>query len=661
MPVAIPIIAVAAAAAADAGAVAAIGTATFLGLTASTIGAIAGGLASLAVTFVASAITGTKAQPTNDSADATNRGQQVRSPVASHQIIVGTAKVSGTLIYVYSPAQPRLNYGSAVYGYDATKSFAPNELLYTATVIAGHQVFQIHDITLNNINSADPQFISYAHVEATNGSSDQTANAMLVTETDGQWTAYHRLRGRAALFCVFRYSVKTAAPFTSAPNPAAIVDGALCYDPRTGEVAWTANPALIIAWYLQQDFGMRCTPEEIDTAALITAANICDEPVALLTGATEPRYTCNGTFTLDQSPGDIIDNMKKAMDGGVIFSGGLWYIFAGASVAPSFTITEDMLRGPVNVQANRAAKDSFNAVRATYIRPEGNWQATDAPVRYDEAAVAADGGTFYQNFDFPFTTSGYAVQRLMQIALRRNRAERSINLQCNMAALQVRPWDVVNFGTERLPTAAYRVTDWTLQDTGVDLLLELEPDDVYAWDPSSDELELLEQALGGDSGAATLAVPSFTVGTPTAAVPTLLTVSVEQAPYATDAEVQFVTGLGSAWQAAPRGGFTTTFPVQGPANIRVRSRADVQLSGWAEDDRPDAPTSVTASAGSGAVDITWSSSSSRVQASPAHRPIPRWLRFAMTGLTPAPRCRSQAGRSSTCGRVPSTQSATTAR
>ena len=334
---------------------------------------------------------------------------------------------------------------------------------------------------------------------------------------------------------------------------------------------------------------MRCQPEEIDTASLIAAANICDEPVELITGVTEARYTLNGTFTLDQSPANILDDMKACMDGGVIFSGGIWFIFAGATVAPCFTITEDMLRGPVTVQANRAAKDSFNAVRATYVRPEGNWQATDAPVRYDEDAVAADGGTFYQSLDFPFTTSGYTVQRLMQIALRRNRAERSITLQMNMTGLCIRPWDVVTFGTPRLPAANYRVANWTLQDMGVDLLLEAEPDDIYAWNPATDELELVEQALGGLPGAFTLAVPKFTLSPPDASG--LVVVAVQQVVGSTDAEVQYITGDNPLWQAAPRGCFTVTIRSYGPITVRVRARNDVQLSAWTQ--TPSAPAAPT--------------------------------------------------------------------
>ncbi len=138
MPPAIPIIAAAAAVAADAGVVGAgiaAGIGTAIGVSAATVGAVIGGLAALAVTFIGSAIIGTASQPQNSTSSATNRGQQVRSPVSPHQIIVGTAKVSGTLVYIYSPPQARVGFASCVFGY-APHDFQPNQLLYMATVLS---------------------------------------------------------------------------------------------------------------------------------------------------------------------------------------------------------------------------------------------------------------------------------------------------------------------------------------------------------------------------------------------------------------------------------------------------------------------------------------------------------------------------------------------
>ena len=137
MAISSAIIATAASVSAGAAGSAAIGAITIAGITisASTVGAIIGGIAALAVTFVGSAIFGTSAQPQNSTSNATNRGTQVRSPVSPHQIVVGTVKCSGTLIYIYSPPQARVGFASCVFGY-APHDFQPNQLLYMATVLS---------------------------------------------------------------------------------------------------------------------------------------------------------------------------------------------------------------------------------------------------------------------------------------------------------------------------------------------------------------------------------------------------------------------------------------------------------------------------------------------------------------------------------------------
>ena len=611
MPVVVPVIAAVAAAAASYGGAAAavsLGIAAAGSFAAAAIGAVVGAVVALGVSYIGSALLGSSAASSN-STQATNRSEQIRQAAAPHQIIMGSVKVSGVLAYIYSPNDGRAEYSSAVKG-GAAANYQPNELLYTVVVLSGHPVSSVHDITIDDVPANDAKFYNLAHIESSVGAVDQAANATFIAETDGQWTDASRLRGRAALFCIFDFDT---AAFSAVPNPAAIVDGAMPYDPRTGNTVWSDNAALLISWYLQQSFGMRCAYDEIDEPSLIAAANICDEAVGLLDGSSEPRYTINGTFTLDEAPSDVLDKLKASMDGQVIFSGGKWYIFAGATAAPTFTITQDMLRGDITVQANRAAKDSFNAVRATYIRPEANWQATDAPVRYDEAAVAADGGTFYQDFDFPFSTSGFTVQRLMEIALRRNRAERSIQVPLNMAGLCTRAWDVVTFGTDRLPPANYRITDWALSDIGVDLTLQLEPDDIYAWDPTTDQLELGEIGFVVLPQAYTLDAPAMGITTPSTPVPATVEVAVQQVTNAVYAQVQWMPAGSTIWQDAAISGFAAPTSPGGVASFRARDRADERISAWTESAPPPPPTSVTIAGIAGGVALTWTAPTSAVQ------------------------------------------------
>nr|WP_282572285.1 phage tail protein [Roseomonas acroporae] len=425
----------------------------------------------------------------------------------------------------------------------------------------------------------------------------------MVAETNGAWTTAHRLRGRACLFSVFKYD---QAAFSGVPNVSANVRGKPVHDPRTNDVVFRTNAALIVADYLTSNFGLRCTWDEIDIPSLIAAANICDEDVPLKGGGTEKRYTINGTFDLDQTPSEILEKLAQAMAGAIIFSGGKWYIFAGAATAATQTITESDLRGPVTVQANRAARDLFNCVRATYIRPDADWQATDAPVLYGDAFIAQDGGQkFYTDLDFPFTTSGYTVQRLMKIALMRIRAQRTIKLQLNMMGLRLRPMDVVTFGTARLPSDTYRVTGWTLTDGGVDVTLEQESADIWAWDAATEEQDLGVVSVATLPSGVTLPAAAVTVTTPTDPVPASVAFASAFVDGATVYDAAWRNAGDTAWQSVDASGQTAVGYPTGPASFRMRGRSETQVGPWTEAHPPVAPVAIEAHGVAGGVAVHW--------------------------------------------------------
>jgi hypothetical protein len=98
--------------------------------------------------------------------------------------------------------------------------------------------------------------------------------------------------------------------------------------PASGVNGYTENAALCAADYLANTvWGFKATyGDEIPLTPLITAANICDEPVPLADGSTEPRYTCNGNFQLSASRGEILQNMLTACGGRVTYSSGQFII-----------------------------------------------------------------------------------------------------------------------------------------------------------------------------------------------------------------------------------------------------------------------------------------------------------------------------------------------
>lgn len=117
------------------------------------------------------------------------------------------------------------------------------------------------------------------------------------------------------------------------------------FDPRTGTSGYSENPALCIADYLcDQTYGYKCQlgndppslpGRTVNTAALITAANICDEGVETATPitsppATLPRFSCNGRFNLAMKRGEILQNLLTSCGGRITFDNGSFKIWPAA-------------------------------------------------------------------------------------------------------------------------------------------------------------------------------------------------------------------------------------------------------------------------------------------------------------------------------------------
>lgn len=569
------------------------------------MGALAGAVVTFAVGMIGQALIGTPKAPRAPvvANDLGSRTQQFRQPITPHRVVYGRTRVSGPIVFLHTNATARTSFASQVNG-GVPANYAPEELLYLAHAIAAHRIDWVEAIYLNDTPITDEQFRGLARTEWSLGRSDQKANAMFMAETDGQWTNTCRAQGRAMLYSVLRYD---STVFRSGvPNISAVIRGRLVYDPRTGATKWSANSALCVADFITSRFGLGASWDEIDIPALIAAANICDEEVQLAGGGTEPRYTCNGTFDLDEAPGRILERLLSSMAGTAVWTGGKWVIVAGAWTSPVMTLTENDLRGPYQVRANRAARDLFNGVRAVYVRPNAGYQPTDAPPLLDAQALAEDGGTeVYQDFQYDFTTSGTTAQRLMLIALRRNRKQREISLPVNMRGLALRCMDTVTLSLPRLPADTYRITSWTLAADGVDLTLSQEDASVWAWDPAVDERDLgpiSEVAFPGGLG---LTAPVITVTTPSAAVPSTVSGTLTAVSGATSYELQWRAPGSSVWNAVSFTHPNWTANTGGRAGFRARAVAADNVSAWDEVTIPAAPTNLSATGDGTDIDISW--------------------------------------------------------
>lgn len=400
------------------------------------------------------------------------RTQMIRSPSAVRQIIYGEVMASGALVFAASSTD--------------------NSKLHLVIAIAGHEVeaigtFYLNDKAVGTLDGAGApivgsQFYGLATFKIHLGSTTQTVDADLFAERVG-WGAFHRLRGVAYVYVKLTYDKNQFA--TGIPNVRCVVKGKKIYDPRTTLTAYSNNAALVAYDYLNNYLG--AATAEIDAASFISAANICDEAVALAAGGTESRYTANGVILTDTKHRDAMHSILSASGGALTCPQGSYRLDVAAYTAPVIAWDEDILRAPIRVRASVSKKDLFNAVKGQFISPSNYWQGADFPPVKNTTYATDDGAEIFQDIQLPFTTSGTTAQRLARIMLEKSRQGITVEMPCKLSAIKVRPFENITLTIDHLGWSAkvFKVITTKLSDNGgVDLMLQEEASGVYDWSAS---------------------------------------------------------------------------------------------------------------------------------------------------------------------------------
>jgi hypothetical protein len=223
----------------------------------------------------------------------------VRDPAAPRQIIYGQRRVSGVL-------------------YPVGTSGTNNEYLHLLVLVAGHEVeelgtvyFNDEEVTLDGSGNATGKYAGFVRVKKFVGTYNQSASSDLVSELSGTWTTNHKLGGIAYLYVRLKQSPDL---FAGIPEFYCLVKGRKVYDPRDGtQVAgtystwkWSSNAALCLADWVRgvptlngsgtmvRNYGVGALDAEMDYTALATAANICDETVAISTSLSKTCDVASG-------------------------------------------------------------------------------------------------------------------------------------------------------------------------------------------------------------------------------------------------------------------------------------------------------------------------------------------------------------------------------
>ena len=157
----------------------------------------------------------------------------------------------------------------------------------------------------------------------------------------------------------------------------------------------------------------------------------------------EPRWELHGTYTLDQSPRKVLEEMLASASVRVPEGAGVMRLMGLAWQAPTLVLDENDARGPIRVQTRRPRRDRFNTVRGTYVSPLNDYQPSDYPAVSGANYVAEDGETIALDYPQPFTSRPGQAQRAAKIELVRNRFERTISFPGLLPAYDCKVGEII--------------------------------------------------------------------------------------------------------------------------------------------------------------------------------------------------------------------------
>jgi hypothetical protein len=421
---------------------------TFFGL--SGWGAVAAQFAVRAVLGYALNALSSKPKPTVDNYKANVNQLGVALP---QQVIYGETRVGGAIFY-----QALSN---------------SNTTLHRLIAFAGHEIDSFQELYINdqivtidgNGDVDDPVGSPWntVNLKLFTGTEDQLADPDLVSAVS-EWTEECRVRGIAYILATF---TDNQAFQNGLPTVTAKIRGKKVYDPRTGTTAWSDNPALCIRDYLLADYGLAEDEANINDTLFKIAADECDASVA-----GSAKYTCNGAFTLDSSPEDIIRNLLSSM-GGIFWNyAGQWAIQAAIYQTPELELTDDDLRGQLAVATRHSRRDNFNTVVGIYRGPDtfyqdDNFEEVSSPFYIEED----NGIRSTSELPLKFTDTENMAQRIALIYLRRNRQQITVQGTFGLRAMDLKIGDNVMLTNSHMgwTQKVFEVVDWRLGQEDMDL------------------------------------------------------------------------------------------------------------------------------------------------------------------------------------------------
>jgi hypothetical protein len=391
-------------------------------------------------------------------------------------------------------------------------------------VCAAHKVHSIDEIWFDGErvwSSATGVIAKYAQfltvTAITEGSPSNYINAgTRITPSTRRFTG--------CAYVYLRFKLTEKSPFKSSIPTKMVVrgKGMPVYDPRKDSTVsggsgsqraddcstWTydsggnlqgENPALqmlswLLGWYIvnpstaakKLSVGKGIPKDRFDMPAFITAANICDEVVALNGGGTERRYRAAGIVTEAEDMETVCDRWKAAMNADMDDVSGKIrvQIFVNDLGAPVAQFTDKDIINQFVWKPVTGLPADINVVRGRYVNPSDTslYQLSEYP---PVKLTSPDGIDRPETFDLAMVQSHSQAQRLAKMRLQRAQFPGTFQAVFQFGAHRVQKGDPVTltFAPLGFVNQLFRVVDLLNRNDGmVPLTLRIEHASIYQWD-----------------------------------------------------------------------------------------------------------------------------------------------------------------------------------
>lgn len=329
---------------------------------------------------------------------------QIRSGASDRVQHFGRVRVSGTLLFAdFYRGNPRLEIGETIFSLKYSSGNIACVLLGISTGgITGVDAWYLDGKPVSVdadgwVQTAPWKDLVRLRVrtgrgaEAEGGAWD-TLRAMFPM----RWTADHRLDGVATILGEFKAvspeDVSDIYPGGRPPEISAIIRGAPCYEPATGNASFTVNPVRHLLHYLSTGGSGQIPLADFDIPTWLTAISdsIDDLPT---TGGTRPRYAAGGSYALSEPLKDVSARILQATAGDLYLTPqGLIGMRVGKWRAPTAIIDESKI---VNMDCGpgRPQLDRVTTLVPEYVEPSLDYTETTADPWEDARAIARFGET----------------------------------------------------------------------------------------------------------------------------------------------------------------------------------------------------------------------------------------------------------------------------